>query len=138
MCGWLSDARSRASRLKRATRSVSAVNNGGRSFSATSRPSLVSRARYTSPIPPAPSGATISYGPSFVPEVRAIRARNYSPKNVAFTLEFNCLRITLIAYSRRGWYDQMDSFRACRNKGNNHKKNLMLKQGEGEARWKPN
>ena len=26
------------------------------------------RARYTSPILPAPSGATISYGPSFVPE----------------------------------------------------------------------
>src|ERR1700682_3782026 len=32
----------------------------------------MSRARYTSPIPPAPSDARISYGPSLVPEVRAI------------------------------------------------------------------
>jgi hypothetical protein len=32
----------------------------GRTLSATSRPSVVSRARYTSPMPPAPSGATIS------------------------------------------------------------------------------
>ncbi len=54
-------------------------------------------------MPPAPSGATISYGPSFVPEVRPIRARNYSPKNAAFPLEFNGLRITLIAYSQRRW-----------------------------------
>src|ERR1035438_2806989 len=43
-----------------------------------SRPSFVSVARYTSPIPPAPNGDWISYGPSFVPGVRAIRARNYS------------------------------------------------------------
>src|SRR5215472_12030538 len=35
-----------------------------------SRPSMLSRARYTSPIPPTPSSATISYGPSFAPEVR--------------------------------------------------------------------
>jgi hypothetical protein len=43
----------------------------GKTLSATSRLSLVSRA-ITAPIPPAPSGATISYGPSLVPEVRAI------------------------------------------------------------------
>src|SRR5580704_16724582 len=30
-------------------------------------------------MPPAPRGATISYGPSFVPEVRVTRGRNYSP-----------------------------------------------------------
>lgn len=36
---------------------------------ATSRPSRVSLARYTSPIPPAPSGATISYGPNLLPVV---------------------------------------------------------------------
>jgi len=41
--------------------------------------SLVSRARYTSPMPPAPTGEAISYGPSLVPEVSAIDARNYSP-----------------------------------------------------------
>src|SRR5688572_30355666 len=34
---------------------------------ATSRFKRVSRARYTSPIPPAPSGATISYEPSLDP-----------------------------------------------------------------------
>ena len=44
----------------------------GRSFSATSRPNRASFARYTSPIPPAPSGATISYGPSFVPAFSTI------------------------------------------------------------------
>ncbi len=32
----------------------------GQNLEATSRPSFVSRARYTSPIPPAPSGARIS------------------------------------------------------------------------------
>jgi hypothetical protein len=34
---------------------------------ATSRSSRESWARYTSPMPPAPMGARISYGPSFVP-----------------------------------------------------------------------
>jgi serine/threonine protein kinase len=60
-----------------------AVNSGGRNFSATSRPSFVSRARYTFPIPPAPSGATISYGPSFVPEARTMCARNYNSQGGA-------------------------------------------------------
>src|SRR5258708_6441333 len=32
-------------------------------------------------MPPAPSGDTTSYGPSFVSEVRVIRARNYSRTN---------------------------------------------------------
>jgi hypothetical protein len=55
----------------------------------TMRSRRVSRDRYTSAIPPAPSCDWISYGPSFVPDVsaipgrnvpgaRAIRARNYS------------------------------------------------------------
>jgi hypothetical protein len=35
----------------------------GRIFSATSRSSFVSRARYTSPMPPAPILAVISCGP---------------------------------------------------------------------------
>src|SRR5438046_7608615 len=39
----------------------------GRTLMATSRASRGSRARYTSPIPPAPSGARIWYGPSSVP-----------------------------------------------------------------------
>ena len=42
-------------------------------FSATSRCSLVSRAPYTSPIPPAPSGERISYGPRRMPGLRAKR-----------------------------------------------------------------
>ena len=45
---------------------------------ATSRCRRVSRARYTSPIPPAPIGATISYGPSFVPAASAIIGRDYT------------------------------------------------------------
>src|SRR5450432_991613 len=44
-----------------------------RILTATVRSNRVSSARYTSPIPPAPSGDWISYGPSFVPAVRAIR-----------------------------------------------------------------
>jgi hypothetical protein len=39
---------------------------------ATVRSSRVSRARYTSPIPPAPIGSWISYGPSLVPAVSPI------------------------------------------------------------------
>jgi len=46
--------------------------------------SRVSRARYTSPMPAAAAGGTISYGPSFVPEaqssVRAIIIRCGGPR----------------------------------------------------------
>ena len=38
---------------------------------ATMRSSRVSRAFYTSPMPPAPIGARISYGPSGAPVVQA-------------------------------------------------------------------
>ena len=48
-------ASTRASRSKRASRSGSAVSDAGRILIATSRPSVVSRARYTSPMPPTPS-----------------------------------------------------------------------------------
>jgi hypothetical protein len=47
---------------------------------AASRFSRVSRARYTSPMPAASAGGTISYGPSFVPEATVIGARNYNPR----------------------------------------------------------
>src|SRR5262245_9222843 len=40
---------------------------GDRTFTATSRSNLVSRALYTSPMPPAPSAASTSYGPSRAP-----------------------------------------------------------------------
>ena len=46
---------------------------------AASRFSRVSRARYTSPMPTASAGGTISYGPSIVPEATVIGARNYNP-----------------------------------------------------------
>src|SRR5262245_36835398 len=73
MFGWESDANSRASRSNRASRSGSVANSWGSILIATSRPSRESRARYTSPIPPAPSGATISYAPSLAPEVSGTR-----------------------------------------------------------------
>ena len=38
----------------------SCIRSAGRTLMATSRPSRVSRARYTSPIPPAPIGASTS------------------------------------------------------------------------------
>src|SRR5687768_1743981 len=72
MFGWLSDASVFASRSKRIRRSGSLANDSGRIFSATSRSSLVSRARYTSPMPPAPILAAISYGPKRAPEARAM------------------------------------------------------------------
>jgi hypothetical protein len=47
-------------RAKRARRSESSANFSGRTLIATSRPSRVSRARYTSPMPPAPINDVIS------------------------------------------------------------------------------
>src|SRR5215831_16838394 len=67
MFGWLSEARTSASRWKRLTRDGSRENSSGRNLIATSRLSLVSRARYTSPIPPLPRRAVISSEPSRVP-----------------------------------------------------------------------
>src|SRR5258708_5617278 len=70
--GCVSKQTARASRSKRCFRPGSKERGVERILTATSRPRRVSRARYTSPIPPAPSGARISYGPSLVPEVKAI------------------------------------------------------------------
>src|SRR5882762_2468927 len=72
MLGWLRAEAARASCSKRRKRSLSEENAVGRILIATPRSKRASRARYTSPIPPAPSSSTISYGPSLVPEVRAI------------------------------------------------------------------
>src|SRR5262245_9754414 len=65
----LSRARTCASRWNRVTRSGSRENSSGRILIATSRFSFVSVARYTSPMPPLPSKAVISYEPSGVPIV---------------------------------------------------------------------
>ncbi len=53
---WFREASTVASRRNRACRSGSLDTLSGRIFSATSRLSFASRPRYTSPIPPAPSG----------------------------------------------------------------------------------
>jgi hypothetical protein len=58
--GGASEASTCASRSKRASRSASAAKRSGRILSATSRCRRESRARYTSPMPPAPRGETIS------------------------------------------------------------------------------
>jgi hypothetical protein len=58
--GWESAAAARASRSKRARACASRATSSGKTLIATSRPSFESRARYTSPIPPAPIGERIS------------------------------------------------------------------------------
>src|SRR5215472_2895667 len=50
----------------------------GSTLIATSRFRLLSLARYTSPIPPAPSGATISYESSRVPTASDIGGADYT------------------------------------------------------------
>ncbi len=60
MFGWFSAATARASRSKRASSSASFDSRAGSTFTATKRSSRVSFAFQTSPIPPAPSGETIS------------------------------------------------------------------------------
>src|SRR5262245_32936458 len=79
MLGWFSKARVRACRSKRARRSPSWAKASGRILIATSRWSFVSRARYTSPMPPAPIWSVISYGPSRVPGANDTATRsNYT------------------------------------------------------------
>src|SRR5882762_1777961 len=70
-----------ASRSNRSWAPVLSDRWDGRIFTATVRSSRVSRARYTSPIAPAPSGATISYGPRRVPGNRVMRAGESYPRD---------------------------------------------------------
>src|SRR5271168_3051704 len=72
-----------ASRSKRARKSAFLLRCAGSTLIAISRSNRVSRARYTSPMPPAPSGATISYGPSFVRGTRGMSGRDYNPRNLS-------------------------------------------------------
>jgi hypothetical protein len=60
MFGWFSDARTWASRLNLASRSVSCANPSGRTLMATWRPRFVSVARHTTPMPPSPIWAITS------------------------------------------------------------------------------
>src|SRR5215469_2405910 len=70
-----------ASRSNRCLRTGSEEKCAGRTLMATVRSSRVSRARYTSPIPPAPNGATISYGPSRVLRLSGISGPIINPGN---------------------------------------------------------
>src|SRR5436190_408428 len=70
MCGWFSAATARASRSNRSRKVGSPATVAGRILIATVRSSRVSRARYTSPMPPAPMAAMTSYGPRRVPGPR--------------------------------------------------------------------
>src|SRR5215472_471379 len=80
-----------ASRSNLCFRTGSLESCSGRILTATVLSSRVSFARYTSPIPPAPSGETISYGPSFVPETSGIIGRDYTPGHLAeLTSLLNC------------------------------------------------
>src|SRR5215471_882759 len=59
-----------ASRSKRCRMSAEEERCFGSTLTATVRPRRVSVARQPSPIPPAPTGEAISYGPSRVPVAR--------------------------------------------------------------------
>jgi len=72
MLAWFRDERARASRSRRSLRSGSGERRPGRTLIATMRSKRRSRARYTSPIPPAPMGAITSYGPNRAPLVRTM------------------------------------------------------------------
>src|SRR3954465_5037555 len=67
MFGWFSAEAARASCSNLERRSAFSASSGGRTFSATSLPRRGSRARYTSPIPPAPRADRISYAPRRLP-----------------------------------------------------------------------
>src|ERR1700682_6120804 len=78
MLGWDSAATAFASRSNRASTPGSAATDSGSTLIATSRSSFLSRARYTSPIPPAPMGERISDGARRVPGESVISPRNSS------------------------------------------------------------
>src|ERR1044071_251451 len=59
---------------------ASPASAAGRTLTATSRLSFPSRARYTSPIPPAPKGARISYGPKRSPVLNGIAVLSFYSK----------------------------------------------------------
>src|SRR6266508_5370155 len=72
MFGWFKAAAALASCTNRCMRWRSLANSSGKTLRAMVRSSCISWTRYTSPIPPAPSCARISYRPSRVPVARVI------------------------------------------------------------------
>src|SRR5688572_18616385 len=77
MFAWFSEARTCASRSNRDSRSALVAYESGSSFRATSRCNRESRPRKTTPMPPSPSWAVTSYGPTREPGERAI-GRDYT------------------------------------------------------------
>src|SRR3954470_633259 len=61
-----------ASRSKRLRKCASLPKCGASILIATLRPSRVSVARHTSPMPPAPTSAMSSYGPRRIPEMAGV------------------------------------------------------------------
>src|SRR5437016_5587675 len=78
MLGCCSPEMDLASCSKRVCRSEFEDRGAGRTLIASVRCSLVSRARYTSPMPPAPRSDWISYGPNLVPGTSAIDPGDYT------------------------------------------------------------
>src|ERR1700747_2918822 len=67
MLGWFKADAARASRWKRSRDCESLAKSSGKNFSATKRPSLVSWALYTTPIPSPPSFSMMRYWPRVSP-----------------------------------------------------------------------
>src|SRR3954464_12499561 len=70
------------------------------SFTATSRSSLVSQARYTSPMPPDPINDTIEYGPSRVLGVSGIDCASFYRNRIRQVRGFS---LTSTAFVNLGW-----------------------------------
>src|SRR6266542_1580261 len=77
MCGCESEEIVFASRSNLSRTSEFSERCRGRTLTATVRSSRVSRALYTSPIPPAPNGDSTSYGPNLLPGEMLISIANH-------------------------------------------------------------
>src|SRR5215469_8704313 len=101
MLGWFRQEMAFASRSNRCL-CAGSEESCDRILIATVRSSRVSRARYTSPMPPAPSVAVISKGPSCLPGASRIGGRNYSPiEPVRYGKESRILYLTQENWSTR-------------------------------------
>src|SRR5260370_15645336 len=91
----------RASRSNRSRRSGSSARCAGRTLIATMRSRRVSRARYTSPIPPAPIAPVISYGPRVVPVERRIKCGPILHQALRFEIIFQTDYLRKLLLPRR-------------------------------------
>src|SRR5512135_3236429 len=104
MFGWLREARTWASRVKRARRSASRAKRSGSTLIATSRWRRVSRARQTSPMPPAPRRDRTSNGPRREPGSRgmAVVTIIYNPSLMSFSRALAPAPLVLLLAAARG------------------------------------